>query len=302
MESGFAKKPFVKFTSYGHEPNWESDKIETIATLLRVGLLLGESSESTANLASSLLSNRVDLAWNNSRDTSAAVLALSEFMASIRDSESPATLEIIINGAPLKTITVSAKADATEAFRISITPELVRSGENRIEIKKKDGPVLYATASLYFTDRSKKISSYSNGIKVKRNYLKVTPDFSGKGISVSETRNFQSGDLVLVELKVEKEGNADSYFLVEDVLLPGFSFLQRDAEYFSGDRKIEYQGRQIYDDRAVFFVAGPKREFTVRYFLRAEVEGKYKTIPARASLMYYPEVMGATSDDEITIR
>ncbi|EPG73929.1 alpha-2-macroglobulin family protein [Leptospira fainei serovar Hurstbridge str. BUT 6] len=301
-ESGFAKKPFVKFTSYGREPNWESDRIETIATLLRVGLLLGESSESTANLASSLLSNRIDLAWNNSRDTSAAVLALSEFMASVRDSESPATLEIIMNGASLKTFSVSAKADATEAFRIPIAPELVRSGENRIEIKKKDGPVLYATASLYFTDRSKKISSYSNGIKVKRNYLKVTPDSGGKGIAVSDTRNFQPGDLVLVELKVEKEGNADSYFLVEDVLLPGFSFLQRDAEYLSGDRKVEYQGRQIYDDRAVFFVAGPKREFTVRYFLRAEVEGKYKTIPARASLMYYPEVMGATSDDEITVR
>ncbi len=298
-ESGFGKKAFLKLASYGKNPVWEEDRIETIATLLTAGVRLGEDTAVLANLASVLLSNRVELGWNNSRDTSTAVLALSEFLASIRETETAANVEIILNGTSLKTLTLPPKSDASELFRISVPHDLIRSGENRVEIRKKDGPVLYATASLSFTDRSKKIVSYSNGIKVKRTYYKVNVD--GSNISTNESKSFQPGDLVLVELEIKKEGGADSYYQVEDVLLPGFSFLQKDAEYFSGDRKIEYQGRQIYDDRAVFFAAGPSQAFIVRYMIRAEVGGKYKAIPARASLMYYPEVTGASSDDEITI-
>ncbi|PJZ69922.1 alpha-2-macroglobulin [Leptospira perolatii] len=298
-ESGFGNKPFVKLASYGKNPNWEEDRIETISSLLSVATRLGEDQTLLANLASTLISNRVDFAWNNSRDTSAAVLALSEYLASVRESESPANVDLLFNGAPLKSLTLSPKADFGELFKISVPHELIHSGENRIEVKKKDGPVLYAIASIFFTDRSKKFSASSNGIKVKRTFYKLK--VSGNEFSTSETKSFQKGDLIMVSINVQKEGEKSSYFQVEDILLPGFSFLQKDAEYLSDDRKVEYQGRQIYDDRAVFFIKGPGEEFTIRYFLRAEVGGKYKAIPARSKLMYYPEVSGASSDDEVSI-
>jgi len=34
----------------------------------------------------------------------------------------------------------------------------------------------------------------------------------------------------------------------------------------------------------------------------AEIPGKYRSLPAKVSLMYYPEVYGASSDDELVIR
>ncbi|WP_040509314.1 alpha-2-macroglobulin family protein [Leptospira wolffii] len=298
-ESGFGNQAFVKLASYGKNPSWEEDRIEMISTILTAGIRLGEDTNLLANLASVLLTNRNGIAWNNSRDTSTAVLALSEFLASVRDTDTPANVEVVLNGTSLKTLTLSPKSEAGELFKITVPHDSILSGENRIEIRKKDGPVLYVSASISFTDRSKKISSYSNGIRVKRTYYKMSID--GADIDLKESKSFKQGDLVLVELSVEKEDRSDSYFLVEDVLLPGFSFVQRDSEYFSGDRKIEYQGRQIFDDRAEFFVSGPAEKFTIRYLLRAEVGGKYKAIPGRASLMYYPEVTGASSDDEITI-
>ncbi|XDD50437.1 alpha-2-macroglobulin [Leptospira sp. WS92.C1] len=300
-ESGFGKKPFLKLASYGKSPNWEDDKIEGLSSLLSLGIRLNEAEVLLSNLATTILSNRNGYAWNNSRDTSAAVLSLSEYLTVLRESDSPAEIEIKLNGSVLKNVTISPKTEDSELFKITVAHDLIHSGENRVEIVKKDGPVFYATASLFYKDRSKKISSYSNGIQVKRKYYKVKPGSDGSGIEVSETKSFSIGDLVLVELNVVKEGNPDSYFMVEDVLLPGFSFLKRDAEYLSGDRKVEYESRQIFDDRAVFFVSGPKKEFTIRYFLRAEVGGKYKAIPGRAFLMYYPEVTGASADDEILV-
>ncbi|EIE02554.1 alpha-2-macroglobulin family protein [Leptospira licerasiae] len=297
--SGFGKKPFFKLTSYGKNPRWEEDRIETISALLSAGVRLGEDKVVLSNLASSLLSNRIELAWNNSRDTSAAVLALSEFLSSIRESETPANVEIVLNGTSLKTVILPPKSEQGELYKIPIPSELIRSGPNKVEVLKKDGPVLYATASLYYTDRSKKIQAYSNGIKVKRTYYKLKVD--SNDITPVESKTFQPGDLVMVEVSVQKEGDVDSYYQIEDSLLPGFSFLQKDAEYYAGDLKMEYLSRQVYDDKAVFFVGGPTKEFKVRYFIRAEVGGKYKVIPARASLMYYSEVTGASSDDEINV-
>ncbi|AOP32627.1 alpha-2-macroglobulin [Leptospira tipperaryensis] len=300
-ESGFGKTPFLKLASYGKNPNWEEDKIEGLSSLLSLGIRLNENEGVLENLASTILTNRNGYAWNNSRDTSLAVLSLSEYLTVLRETDSSAEIEIKLNGTTLKSATVSPKSEDGELFKIVVANDLIHSGENRVEVIKKDGPVFYATASLFYKDRSKKISSYSNGIQVQRKYFKVKPGSDGSGIDVSESKAFSTGDIVLVELNVSKEGNPDSYFMIEDVLLPGFSFLQRDAEYLSGDRKVEYDSRQIFDDRAVFFTGGPNKDFTVRYFLRAEVGGKYKAIPARAYLMYYPEVTGASSDDEIKV-
>lgn len=300
-ESGFGKTPFLKLASYGKNPSWEDDKIEGLSSLLSLGIRLHESEILLENIASTILANRNGYAWNNSRDTSLAVLSLSEYLTVLRETDSPAEIEVRLNGTSIKSGTISPKAEDGELFKIVVANDLIHSGENRVEVIKKDGPVFYATASLFYKDRSKKISSYANGIQVKRKYFKVKPGSDGSGIDVSESKSFSTGDIVLVELNVVKEGNSDSYFMIEDVLLPGFSFLKRDAEYLSGERTVEYESRQIFDDRAVFFSAGPKKDFTVRYLLRAEVGGKYKAVPARAYLMYYPEVTGASSDDEIKV-
>jgi uncharacterized protein YfaS (alpha-2-macroglobulin family) len=77
--------------------------------------------------------------------------------------------------------------------------------------------------------------------------------------------------------------------------------VQSDSEYYSEDRRREYENRQVYDDRAVFFAPGPQRELTVRYFLRADLPGVYRALPARGLFMYYPELNAASADTRLTI-
>jgi uncharacterized protein YfaS (alpha-2-macroglobulin family) len=104
---------------------------------------------------------------------------------------------------------------------------------------------------------------------------------------------------VTVDVK-STEGVGD-YLMIEDALPAGFSVVRNDGEYYSDKYPKLYGEKQAYDDRTVFFVKGPVRETTIRYFVRAELPGKYRTMPASASLMYYPDKNGSSADAQISV-
>jgi len=132
-------------------------------------------------------------------------------------------------------------------------------------------------------------------MKIERTYYQVDAEDSEKSnISPSAATKFKRGDLVMVALRVSAT-KRNAYFQIEDPILPGFSVERQDSIYYSSSYKIEYDSRQIYDDNVTFFVSGPSASFTIRYFLRAQLPGKYRALPATAQLMYFPDVNGATA-------
>jgi uncharacterized protein YfaS (alpha-2-macroglobulin family) len=280
----------------------EKDGVEMLSALLLLSVRLSEEAISDT-LSEELFNRRTDVGWKNSRDTGMAVLALAEKLEIFTEKLTPITLNIIVNGKEFKTVSakpteiLSDKAD----WNFSI-PNLVK-GENTVELVKEKGGTVYSVVSLQYIDKSKSFSPIDKGIKVKREYFSVTAeDKNGKvNLNVKNSNSFKPGELVMVSLEIERTGKSDSYFMVEDPLIPGFSFVSKDTNYYVGNYSADYESRQIYDDRAVFFVRGPVQKSTVRYFLRADRSGKYNSAPASASLMYYPEVRGSSSSENLTV-
>lgn len=280
----------------------EKDGVETLSALLLLSVRLNEEAISDT-LSEELFNRRTDVGWKNSRDTGMAVLALAEKLEVFTEKLTPITLNIIVNGKEFKTVSakpteiLSDKAD----WNFSIS-NLVK-GENTIEIVKEKGGTVYSVVSLQYIDRSKSFSSIDRGIKVKREYFSVTAeDKNGKvNLNVKNSNSFKPGELVMVSLEIERIGKSDSYFMVEDPLIPGFSFVSKDTNYYVGNYSADYEFRQVYDDRAVFFLRGPVQKSTIRYFLRADMSGKYNSAPASASLMYYPEVRGISSSEILKV-
>ncbi|MCP4129445.1 MAG: alpha-2-macroglobulin [bacterium] len=303
-DSKFSNKPELTFASLGDRNNWREDSVEITASLLLAAVRLNRDQDLAENLASLLLVNRHGHAWKNSRDTAMAVLALSEKLERFAESGESSTITVSVNGKKIKTFTANPKDINKGDAVIAIPGSRVKAGDNTISIEKKAGVPLYASAILTFFDKSKSFDPIEKGFSVSREYHKVETEESDGGLklSTSETKNFNVGDLVMISMKVSKAKEAGSFFLIEDPILPGFSFVNKDSEYYSGDRKRGYDERQIYDERAVFFLAGPTREDTVRYFLRAEIPGTYRSLPAKASLMYYPDVYGGSEDTEVVIK
>lgn len=283
---------------------WNEDRVELTAALLTAAVRLNLDGALQEKLAATLLANRTDgIAWKNSRDTAFAVLALAEKLKAARETDSPAILRTLLNGVEVRSLTASPGALEDGELIVEIPRANLRAGRQRIELIKESGPPVYAAAVAEYFDAANAFAPSGNQLSVERRYerVQVSRTDDRLELSVSGATEFKQGDLVMVTLRVRADSGAGTYYQVEDPIPPGFSVVQSDSEYFSQDRRREYENRQLYDDRAVFFAPGPQRELTVRYFLRADLPGAYRALPARGFFMYYPELYASSADTRLTI-
>ncbi|MCB1326374.1 MAG: alpha-2-macroglobulin [Spirochaetales bacterium] len=290
------------FTSVS-SPNWANDQVELTATLLEATVRLRMAPAIQSNLAATLLRNRNGVAWNNSRDTAFAVLALTQKLRVDSQAAATARLRVSVNGRLAREFSVSTNTLDDGELLLEVQGAALQSGTNRVEIEKIDGPAVYASAILTFVDRSDSLAAEQQGISITRSYERINVSREGSELELSRTRTdrFRQGDLVLVTLTVRSENPGAAYYQIEDSFPPGFSPLQDDGDYYSSDLRSGYEARQFQEDRAIFFRAGPTQSFTMRYFLRADLPGQYRALPSRALFMYYPELYGTTADQGLTV-
>lgn len=297
-------REFGRSVSSNADTIWANDRVETGAILLTAAVRMGGRDAEANQLSEQLIQMRSGLAWKNSRDTAWAVIALSEKLKVNRENKTASNISVLVNGVVAQAVRITASEIDTGSTVIRVAPNLIKGGKNSITVKKTGGASVYATAVLSFVDRSDSFAPISKGFDITRQYYRVeSGDSEGKiSLSLKESAAFTAGDLIMVKLSVARNGALASYCMIEDALPPGFSPVKNDGEYYSADLPKEYTSRQYYDDRAVFFAKGPLNELTVRYFLRADLPGSYRSIPPTVSLMYYPGQYGSAKDDRLTIR
>jgi len=302
-----ALKEYMKITepekASAIDTSWPDDQVETGAALLTAAVRLGADSDTVESLAAKLVSMRRDIAWKNSRDTACAVLALSEKLAKFRENSEPSNISVSVNGKPSQSVRVTAAEVDKGSTIIHVPASDIHAGENKVVVIKNGGNAVYATVMVRFTDRSDSFKPLVKGFSVERKYYNVDAERSDSGVklSVAESSSFKAGDLVMVTVDVKSTEGVGDYLMIEDALPAGFSVVRNDGEYYSDKYPKLYGEKQAYDDRTVFFVKGPVRETTIRYFVRAELPGKYRTMPASASLMYYPDKNGSSADAQISV-
>ncbi|MDH5656545.1 MAG: alpha-2-macroglobulin, partial [Spirochaetia bacterium] len=262
-----------------------------------------EDEETVNRLSSTLLLNRRDFAWNNTRDTASAVLALSERLEKVKDLSGKSIVNIFVNENAAGTVESSPDELFSGKTILDIPVYFLKDKKIKVRFEKVSGPPVYATAILNYKDVSKSFEPENKGFSVKRKYYLVGSETFGSGLKLKESNgnSFQRGDLIMNELSVKRNTGDDRYFMISDPLPPGFSIVRNDHEYYSPDNPVEYNSRQILDNKVVFFVSGPDSEFTIRYFLHADLPGQYSVLPAKSMLMYYPEVYGTTASSTVTI-
>lgn len=285
------------------DDSWESDTIEIAAALLTAAVRLGVEEGIVDELSSFLIINRSGYAWKNSRDTAMAVLALSEKLERYREKGGASEIGVTVNGKSIAAFKASPEAIGAGEALFTVPVEQIKPGGNAILVTKRGGGAVYATAILSFFDRSSSFSPMDKGFSVSRAYYRVETKRSGESLSLglSQRERFAPGDLVMVALSIKKSGEPGRYIIAEDPLPPGFSVLRQDGEYYSEVNRKEYTDRQIFDDRTVFFLSRPAGEAVIRYFIRADMPGRYRVLPAAASLMYYPDVSGSGADATLWI-
>lgn len=282
-------------------------KLENDQNILNKALsFIIKSDETYKQAADYLLSQKSGKQWKSTRDTASVVYALADVISK-------------------KGVT----ADMQTEYRLSVSGRVVGFLKNGtqdmsgvvtvsdtafIDLLKKGGDVAvdglrdnqeYTLTVLYsgYSDGAT-ILSRNSGMGVVRTYYKLEPETAGnvtKYRKSSYTTNFKRGDSVLVELIVSGAGT-DEYVCIEDHIpagtLPdrGFKLYDiEDIQFKDLPDSIAYQS-----DKVVFF-RKKGGEMRFYYVLTPTYPGEYRVLPAVASLMYFPQKTGNTTDTRFSI-
>ena len=273
-----------------------------------------------------LVKNRRGAQWSNTRDTAITVLALNRYLEESGEMDAVLEYELLANGKLIAStdVTLSNVLEAPSVYPID--REMVRDGENTVEIRRKsgEGPIYFSVNTAYFS-LEEPITAEGSEVFVKRDYyrIKAVPTllkgFVEEKVLLGEREGLKSGERIEVVLTVEGKNDLE-YLVLEDLKPAGFEAVQlqsgeplyarelREAEAtldgsaseevsafldggyrFTGKQQWVYQ--ELRDRHVAFFVDRlPEGFWEIRYLLRAEVPGDFHALPLMGSAMYVPEI------------
>ena len=252
-----------------------------------------------------LLSSRVQGGFGTTKASAAFVEAASAYVLTSRPQGFGGRIEILLDGAVVRTILhVAGRPLGLTDRRFQVTEAAALAvGRHTLSFRLEGQGELYWATRFESVLASEDLPAEPHGLSVERRYLRpdeaplpgeparVKPGYTilreaaRPKIEPEDLEAVGSGDKVLVRLKIEAPRELE-YVLVEDALPAGFEVLEGTAQGSFG-----WQERR--DDRQVFFLTKlPRGPTTLEYVLQATHLGRFTALGTTAHAMYAPEVHG----------
>lgn len=279
----------------------EDNDIEATAWSLKALARVKPSSPLMPLTARWLVSNRSNsYYWSATKDTAFAIFGLIDYVKVSAELEANYDLEVYLNGETVLVQHVS-NANSSSAFQIIKKGSDV-SSSNDIRVVKRGKGNLYLSSSVeYYSDERESQAAPQGALRVTREYkrLSVEPDgYKFKWVVSPLTGEIHSGDLFVVTLKLD--GNKGRHLMLEDPIPAGAEQLESmgnlNLDYTDGQWTDWYSAREFRDRRTVFFLDSFDGHATFQYAIRVQIPGSFVAAPARAELMYQPEITAHTGE------
>ncbi len=305
--------------------HWEEAKIDywtmnsntrSTATVIMALARTDPKNATLANAVRWLMVARKEGHWETTQVTAWSVLALTEYMLSTGELSGNYTYQVLVNGKPFGDGTVDkSNIDQPKQLSVSIK-DLAQSAANELIVSRGAGDgKLYYSAYLNYYLPAENISALNKGIIVGRQYFAVDPQTlkpSDRAIASAKI-----GDYVQVKLAIVAPTDLH-YLVLEDPLPAGFEAVDTtlktssvaargpqlqekrpettDEDHFFRPYWSYWAHSDVRDDRvAVFATYLGRGTYEYTYMMRASVAGEFRTLPARAWEMYFPEVFGRSA-------
>ena len=243
----------------------------------------------------------------STKDTAAVIFALAEHMEASGELHPDFEARVTVNGEVLKDVTMRGNALEVEPVVVDVPLTKIRGGANVIRIERQ-GSVgnLYYSATLGYYTSGESLGATGDSLRVTREYFRLVPKDEEnllEFVRVPLRGEVRSGEEIEVRLTLEADSEFD-YLMLEDFFPAGCEVVEDKADL---DQRYRYwwsyvSNREARDEKMVFFnqyVTTGKLSFV--YTLRAETPGAFHVMPARATLMYEPEVMGTSKEEHVSI-
>ncbi len=271
--------------------SWLDNDAEVTAQVLRVLLDLKPNSANIVPAVRWLMTARSGKSWRSTKDTAAAVLALTKYLEHAEELRPDYTARVFVGDKQVAEAQMTPQSVFADPVVIEVPAASLRLGDNQLRIEK-DGPgTIYWSARLHYLVPAEKALPVAEGIAVKRTYRVPVENPIAAGAQ-------PPGAAVQVELRIVAEENM-RYVLLEEPIPAGCEVVASDGHPYGQP----WDRREVWDNRLVFFFDYlPKGDHFVEYVLRTEAPGRYNILPSTAMLMYFPEVRGHNRPVRMRIR
>ena len=277
---------YARWEGPGWHYRWEDDPIETTAYALRFVHAMNAGDPHVARAVRWLRSQQRGSWFATTKDTAAAINAMSETIAPESNELQPhETVRVVLDGRTIKRVRIDAPLlPRRDASIVVPASALRRGGTLRFE---REG-----TGALYWSTDWTRYAHDPTADSAD------APFHIARTLGSAEGNDWHVGDAVDVELTVTADEDAQ-FVAIEDPLPAGLAYQPRQHE--SGD---DWSGLQFFDDRVVFFATRISQHtpLHVHYRLRATTAGRFTAPPPTAYAMYGPPSTAAGRAARITIR
>jgi hypothetical protein len=278
---------------------WEDDPIETTAYALRFEVAMGADSKATDPVVNFLRAQRRGDWWYTTKDTSAAIYALSE---TIRPGSSEFTpdenVRVLIDGREVRSLHVTQPILEAADASIVIPASSVHDG-SKIEFLRSGRGALYwsSDAVRYVPPGSQQASDASQAL-LARLFAEPPSLTVDRRYTAPHAGPWRVGDEIVVDVTVRSRADVQ-YVAIEDPFPAGVE--NQPEQGRAGDQA--WSGLQMLDDRAVFFAdrLGAGEPLQISYTLRVTTPGRYTAPAPTVYAMYGPPVSALGRSQEIEI-
>ncbi len=276
---------YLWWTSRGD--GFVNDEETTAWCLLTVMKLGGVSRESLLPSIAALLSRRKGAGWTSTKDTAAALEALTEFASRFeKRTKRPISVSLSLNGRE-KTATLPSLSPWEPETVIPLDGSL-NKGENVISLRLVSDASLFATVEVQQLIRFPETGRFqlAAGAGILRKYQRLEretgPEQNWEKTDLEPGSTVRSGDWIVVTLKGESPWD---YAIIEDPI-PGGCLIPLDPQVYRGAIGWDAQvPTEVRDDRVICVLRG-QGPFAVQYLMRASVPGDFHVLPTRLWTMY----------------
>ena len=228
------------------------------------------------NAINFLISRRGYYGWKSTKDTSAALLAISEYLKlASTDTEINADLDVYVNGLKIASYHID-QTNKEIVRKLDIKSYLIK-GENVVRIEKTGEGKLYYTLNVEQIRKSFGINlTYIN---VDKRYEKLKMNV---GESINVNINLSSAEPIY-------------YVIVEDTIPAGFEIDESSLKTTNNIVRYEINGNVLS-----YFIISLRQE-NINYRLKAVSPSLVHVKAAKAYAMYSPDLIGFSQDYSLEI-
>ena len=314
---------------------WSEGGVEATSTALRAFLAIDPDHALIEPVVRWLINNRRGAHWSNTRDTSMAILAFTDYLKVSGELDAVLQYEIHAGQKLVATERVT-KQNLLKAPSRFIIPHALIEDTTDIRITRTGGksPFYYSVEAEWYS-LEEPIPAAGNELFVRRDYFllkEVSTLLKGTVLQrtpIHEGAALQSGDRVEVVLTFDSR-NQYEYLLFEDLKPAGWESVevrsggrayarqlsQKSIELLEAEGipsvnpagawrftgKTRFVHREWRDRRVALFLDElPEGVWEIRYIMRAEVPGEFSAMPAVGHAMYIPEIRGNTRENKVEV-